>query len=222
MLKRKMKFDSFNDGVLYFGEYIESYDLNNNACDEKEFSVKGKLFFDYKSIREQDKLKYDHTGLRVSIKLKTHFSPVISSGSVVKINDILYSIAYLEPNDSHQKLYIFLTELINDMDKHISIYSKAGSQSVLSDDEWNHYRTVWGEIKAINTVKTVEKSENERLSNKFKKKFIIRYIEELDLTLDKMATIKYKIVFKNKQYNILAINNVEEKDEIFEIEGVIE
>lgn len=32
MLKRKQKFDSFNDGVLYYGDYLESYDENNNAC----------------------------------------------------------------------------------------------------------------------------------------------------------------------------------------------
>lgn len=221
MLKRKQKFDSFNDGVLYYGDYLESYDENNNACNEKEFSIKGKLFFSYKTIREQDSLKYSYTGLKVSIKLKTHYIPGISTGDTVKINDSLYSIAYLEHDASKEKMFIFLTDLINVMSKHIGIFLK-NKGGALSDDEWGHCRTVWGDIKEINNVKTLESTYNGKVSTKFRKKFIIRYIEYLDLSNDKEATTKYKIAYKDKFYNILGINNLEERDEILEIEGVIE
>lgn len=221
MLKRKQKFDSFNDGILYFGDYLESYDIHNNACDEKEFSIKGRLFFSYKKIREQDSLKYGNTGLQVSIKLKTYYIPSISTGDTVKINGVLYSIAYLEPDSTKENMYIFLTDLINVMAKHISIFLKK-SGNALTDDEWIHCRTVWGDIKEINSVKTLESTSNGRVATKFRKKFIIRYIDYLDLSNDKEVTTKYKISYKDKFYNILGVNNLEERDEILEIEGVIE
>ncbi|WP_298126899.1 phage head closure protein [uncultured Clostridium sp.] len=221
MLKIKQKFDSFNNGVLYFGDYLENYDGEGNACSEKEFSIKGKLFFSYKTIREQDSLKYADTGLKVSIKIKTHYIPGISTGDTVKINDVLYSIAYLEPDASKEKMFIFLTDLINVMSKHISIFSK-NKGGALSDDEWIHFKTVWGDIKEINTVKTLENIVDGKMSTKFRKKFIIRYIDCLDLSNNKEATSNYKILYKNKFYNILGISNLEEKDEILEIEGVIE
>ena len=60
-------------------------------------------------------------------------------------------------------------------------------------------------------------SYNEKGYQKFRKKFIIRYIEHLDLSNDKEATTKYKIAYKDKFYNILGINNLEERDEILEL-----
>ena len=107
------------------------------------------------------------------------------------------------------------------MSKHISIFSK-NNCGALSDDEWIHCRTVWGDIKEINNVKKLERTTNGKVSTKFRKKFIIRYIDYLDLSNDKEATTKYMIAYKDKFYNILGINNLEEKDEILEIEGVIE
>ena len=118
-------------------------------------------------------------------------------------------------------MFFFLTDLINVMSKNIGIFLK-NKGGALSDDEWGHYRTVWGDIKEINNVKTLESTSNGKVSTKFRKKFIIRYIEHLDLSNDKEATTKYKIAYKDKFYNILGINNLEERDEILEIEGVIE
>ena len=46
-------------------------------------------------------------------------------------------------------MFIFLTDLINVMSKHIGIFLK-NKGGALSDDEWSHYRTVWGDIKEIN------------------------------------------------------------------------
>ncbi|HEK4806822.1 TPA: head-tail adaptor protein, partial [Clostridioides difficile] len=33
---KKIKFNNFNDGIVEFGEYKESYDIEGNALDEKE------------------------------------------------------------------------------------------------------------------------------------------------------------------------------------------
>ena len=222
MLKRKKSFDSFNDGIIEFGDYIESYDENNNACEEKEFSVKGRLLFSYKTIREQDRLKYDDTGVKVAIKIKTYYLPNLKSSNTIRLNNTLYSIAHIDPDNSKEKMYIYLTELKNDMSKHISIYTKIDDNNPLTDDKWDLFRTVWGDIEAINTVKTLEDTNNGKVENKLKKKFIIRYLKELDATLNKQVTVQYKIKYKNYYYNIVGTNNVEEKDEILELEAVIE
>lgn len=222
MLKVKKKFDSFNDGIIEFGDYIESYDENNNACEEKEFSVKGRLLFSYKTIREQDRLKYDDTGIKVAIKIKTYYISNLNSSNTIRLNNILYSIAHIEPDNFKEKMYIYLTELKNDMNKHISIYRKVSNKNPLTDDKWELFRTVWGDIEAINTVKTLEDINNGKVENKLKKKFIIRYLKELDATINKQATIQYKIKYKNYYYNIVGTNNLEEKEKILELEAVIE
>lgn len=222
MLKRKKNFDSFNDGIIEFGDYIESYDENNNACKEKEFSVKGRLLFSYKTIREQDRLKYDDTGLKVAIKIKTYYLPNLKSSNTIRLNNTLYSIAHIDSDNSKEKMYIYLTELKNDMNKHISIYNKIDDNNPLTDDIWELFRTVWGDIEAINTVKTLEDTNNGKVENKLKKKFIIRYLKELDATFNKQVTVQYKIKYKNYYYNIVGTNNVEEKNEILELEAVIE
>lgn len=222
MLKRKKNFDSFNDGIIEFGDYIESYDSDNNACEEKEFSVRGRLHFSYKTIREQDRFNYDNTGLKVKIKLKTYFVPYLSTSNTIRLNNVLYSIGHIDPDINKEKMYIYLTELKNDMNKHISIYAKISDNNPLTDDRWELFRTVWGDIETINTVKTLEDTNNGKVENKLKKKFIIRYLNELDATLNKQVSIQYKIKYKNYYYNIVGTNNVEEKEEILELEGVIE
>ena len=67
MLKRKI--NQYNDGVLKFGRYVEKYDNNEILLDEKEFIQEGKLFFSYKTIREQDRLKFDDTGYKIELKI---------------------------------------------------------------------------------------------------------------------------------------------------------
>ena len=71
MLKRKI--NQYNDGVLKFGRYVEKYDNNEILLDEKEFIQEGKLFFSYKTIREQDRLKFDDTGYKIELKINTPY-----------------------------------------------------------------------------------------------------------------------------------------------------
>lgn len=84
---KKIKFDNFNDGIIEFGEYKESYDIEGNALDEKEFIVNSKLFYSNEYIREQDRLKFDNTGLKVSIKLKVPYMKLIKTSDVIKLNN---------------------------------------------------------------------------------------------------------------------------------------
>ena len=41
---QQIKFDSFNDGIIHFGSYVERYDENGDAT-VKEFVQSGRLYF---------------------------------------------------------------------------------------------------------------------------------------------------------------------------------
>lgn len=121
---KKIKFNNFNDGIVEFGEYKESYDIEGNALDEKEFIVSGKLFYSNEYIREQDKLKFDNTGLKVSIKLKVPYMRLIKTSDVIKLNNEFYSIVKLDISNDKTSIYLYLSELVDVLDKHISIFIK--------------------------------------------------------------------------------------------------
>lgn len=218
---KKLKVDNYNDGVFYFGIHEESYDASGNALEEKEFIVQDKLFFSYSSIREQDRLKYDNTGTSLKMKLKVRFNTIINSNYVIKLNNEFYCIETMDRDVQGKNLYLYLTELKSNMDKHISIYKKT-KKDILQDEEWTLFRTVWGDIKTITSVTNKEVIENGNLKNKLQKLFVIRYLEELDIDFNKKATTDYKIKYKAAYYNIAQINNVEEQDKLFEIKGDME
>lgn len=213
---KKVKFDTYNDGLFEYGDYIESYDNLGNACKEKEFIPNGKLFFSYEKIREQDKLKYDHTGLRVSIKLKTRYISNINTSNVIKLDGNLYSIAYIDPDNKRQNLYIYLTELINELDKHLFIYSKKVN-GPMEDDTWELYKIVWSKIISSSYKSEKETVEANKLTPGIYKTATIRYLDILDLSINGSASIDFKVKYKDQFYNILQIVNVDELDEILEL-----
>lgn len=213
---KKPRFDTYNDGFIEYGDYIESYGQDGNALNEKEFIRKGKLFFSYQSIREQDKLKYDNTGLKVAIKLKTRYVNTLKSSDIIRFDNSLYSVAYVEPDNKKQNLYIFLTDLVNELDKHISIYVKK-KNGALEDDTWELYKIVWSKVYSLGYKSEKESVEANKLTPGIYKNVVIRYLEVLDLAINTKATIDYKIEYKNKFYDILQIVNVDEMDELLDI-----
>ncbi|MCI2360408.1 head-tail adaptor protein, partial [Clostridioides difficile] len=136
---KKIKFDNFNDGIIEFGEYKESYDIEGNALDEKKFIVNGKLFYSNEYIREQDRLKFDNTGLKVSIKLKVPYMKLIKTSDVIKLNNEFYSIVKLDISNDKTSIYLYLSELVDVLDKHISIFIKE-RKNVLEDVEMKFYK----------------------------------------------------------------------------------
>lgn len=218
---KKLKVDNYNDGVIQFGLHSESYDSSGNALKEKEFIVKGKLFFDYSSIREQDKLKYDNTGVSIKLKLKVRFNLIINSTYIVKLNNEFYAIEAIDRDVQGNNLYLYLTEFKSEMNKHIAIYKRT-KQGIMEDEKWTPLKVVWGDIKSITSVTNKESIENGHLKNKLQKLFVIRYLAELDIDKNKKATSDYKIKYKNTFYNIIQITNIEESDKLFEIKGDME
>ncbi|MDO0133048.1 phage head closure protein [Clostridioides difficile] len=210
---KKIKFNNFNDGIVEFGAYKESYDKEGNALDEKEFIVIGKLFFANEYIREQDKLKFDDTGLKVSIKLKVPYMGLIKTSDVIKLNNEFYSIVKLDISNDKTSIYLYLSELVDVLDKHISIFIKE-RKSVLEDVTMKFYKKVWASVEDLNSKELIE---NNSIKTSTNKKFKIRYIEELDLSIKQNAITNFVIKYKDKFYNITQILNLEEENKILEI-----
>ncbi|KPI46279.1 hypothetical protein KW94_20180 [Clostridioides difficile] len=210
---KKIKFNNFNDGIVEFGECKESYDTEGNALDEKEFIVSGKLFFANEYIREQDKLKFDDTGLKVSIKLKVPYMRLIKTSDVIKLNNEFYSIVKLDISNDKTSIYLYLSELVDVLDKHISIFIKE-RKSVLEDVTMKFYKKVWASVEDLNSKELIESNSIKTSTNK---KFKIRYIKELDLNIKQNAITNFVIKYKDKFYNITQILNLEEENKILEI-----
>lgn len=210
---KKIKFNTYNDGIFEFGEYNESYNSEGNATEEKEFIIKGKLFFSYQSIREQDKLKFDNTGEKITMKIKVPYMTSITSSHIIKLNGELFSVIYIEPDIKKQNLYIYLTDLENDLDKHIEIL-KEFRKSALENKILDRFKVVWAKVEDIREGSAV-KDISQRI--KHKKIVTIRYLNELDVNLNKKATVDFKLKYKKIIYNIDQIINVNDSNELLEI-----
>lgn len=218
---KNIKFQNYNDGLFFYGDYVETYDSAGNAMKEKEFISNGKFFFSLTSIREQDRIAYDTEESKITMKLKIRYNTILKKKHIIKLTDNLYEIKHIDVDSKRENLYVYLINYRNQLDKHISIFKKQKTY-VMEDDKFNHYRTVWGNIEGVNSVTNKEKTENNNLKSKFQKKFIIRYLDELDPIVNKKSTTEFKIKYKNNFYNITLVNNIEEENKILELIGEVE
>ncbi len=211
---KNVKFNIYDSGILEFGRYIESYGLDGNAAKEKEFIQDGKLFFSYQSIREQDKLKIDDTGKKVSIKIKVPYMTKLSSSSTINLDNELYSIAYIDPCTKKQSMYIYLTDLDNELDKHIEIY-RLSRKNELEDKLEELYRIVWAKVEEISDNSKSSYDAIRRI-NQYKK-VTIRYLKDLDPNININSNNEYLIKYKNVKYNINQAINVNDDDKLLEL-----
>ncbi len=198
----KNKFQNYNDGILLFGNYIDTYDTNGNAMEEKEFIRKGKLFFSLTSIREQDRYNYDTDKIKITLKLKVKYNPVLKSNYIIKIDNKLYKILHLDRDFKKENLYVYLSDYKDNMSKHIDILIREKAASVLEDDKFILFKKVWGNTESSN--------EKERV-------FTIRYLNTLDIGTNSLKS--YRIGFNNKIYKINSIINKNADNLLLEIKG---
>ena len=198
----KNKFQNYNDGILLFGNYIDTYDTNGNAMEEKEFIRKGKLFFSLTSIREQDRYNYDTDKIKITLKLKVKYNPVLKSNYIIKIDNKLYKILHLDRDFKKENLYVYFSDYKDNMSKHIDILIREKSASVLEDDKFILFKKVWGNTESSN--------EKERV-------FTIRYLNTLDIGTNSLKS--YRIGFNNKIYKINSIINKNADNLLLEIKG---
>lgn len=215
MLKRKI--NQYNDGVLKFGRYVEKYDNNEILLDEKEFIQEGKLFFSYKTIREQDRLKFDDTGYKIELKINTPYMNKIKSDHIVLIDDNVYSIKYIEPDFTKKNLYMFLSNYEDEMDTYISIYT-VNRYSPIANPTLNIFKNAWCKVENILDKSTREKTSNDISKIIVQKKITLKYIKELDSSISKDILSKYKIGINGVKYKIISSLNINNENKLIQLE----
>lgn len=94
------------------------------------------------------------------------------------------------------------------------IIQKKQSTKRLEDDVYLDYKKVWADVKNIYGKEFIEA---QKVNPNISKKIIIRYIKELDPSLNKNTGKDYKVKYKNQTYNILYIDNIHEKNSYMEL-----
>ena len=208
---KKIRFDIYNDGMLEVCENKEIFDSKNDAIG-KELIEKNRFFFSYSNIREADKYKLD-TNTTTNLKIKIRRNNLIDTNDLIKLDEKLYGIEFIDKNSNN--LFLYLKDYSDELDKIIEIYEIVASDSLIEDDADILFKKVFSNIKS----NLKEATENDSTQTSKNIKFKIKFINEL---VANNSTTKYKIKFNNNFYNIKSINNIDEKNEILEIEGVNE
>lgn len=211
--QKKVTFNSYNDGILHFGDYIEGYDEFGDAT-EKEFVSQGRLFFAFSSIREQDAMKYD-SSKKVTLKVKTPYLKNLNSNHVIKYNDDYYQLTHIDPAINRQSLFLYLSSYIESLRYQVEVLDevKAGP---LKSPELVYFRTLWCDVTSHKTTSVLEANQ-EGFSTK--KTFIIRYLSELDPTIQSVS--QKRLRYSGQIYRILSISKPNESNELLEIEAEV-
>ena len=210
---QQIKFDSFNDGIIHFGDYVERYDENGDAT-VKEFVQSGRLYFALSSIREQDSLKYD-SSKKVTMKIKTPYLPLINSNHVIRCNNEYYSITHIDLGINRQNLFLYLSSYIETLRYKVEVLDEV-KVGPLKSPELVHFRTLWCDVTSH---KTTSVSEANQETYHTKKIFIIRYVSELDPTIQLVSQKRLK--YNGQIYRIISISNQNEANELLEIEAEV-
>lgn len=210
---QQIKFDSFNDGIIQFGDYIEGYDEFGDAT-KKEFVSQGRLFFAFSSIREQDAMKYD-SSKKVTLKIKTPYLKSLNSNHVIQYNDDYYHLTHIDPSINRQSLFLYLSSYIETLRYQVEVLDEV-KLGPLKSPELVHFRTLWCDVTSH---KTTSVSEANQETYHTKKIFIIRYVSELDPTIQTVSQKRLK--YHDQIYRILSISNQNEANELLEIEAEV-
>lgn len=81
-------------------------------------------------------------------------------------------------------------------------------------EEWINHKTVWASVKNINGK---EFFQAQQAQSQASKKICIRYLKDLDSSLDPKVTLKYRIKYKNNNYNLIYSDNIQEKNKFIEL-----
>ncbi|HBG5257854.1 TPA: phage head closure protein [Clostridioides difficile] len=81
-------------------------------------------------------------------------------------------------------------------------------------ENWINYKTVWSRI---NNISGKEFLQAQALTSNISKKAFIRYQKELDISLNDNITLNYRILYNKSIYNLIYINNINEKNQYMEL-----
>ena len=101
---------------------------------------------------------------------------------------------------------------IGELNHRITILKKANKKP-LEDTTYENFKTVWAKI---NNLYGKEFIEAQKVEANISKKFVIRYIKYLDMSLNPNACKDFIFSYKGVSYYILYIDNIKEQNKFLE------
>lgn len=111
MQKPKVKNQTFNDGLLEFGEVRTNRDPETLKVIGHGFVVSGELFYTHETIRQGDVDFYGGLDQGIDLKIKTHYVTEWRESMKVRIKDELYDVTAMSPSNDRRELYWYLSKI---------------------------------------------------------------------------------------------------------------
>lgn len=99
------------------------------------------------------------------------------------------------------------------LNKRITI-QKINNNGPLKNNDYEDYKTVWASITNLHGKEFLEA---QRIDSNISKKVTIRYIKDLDPSIDKDVSKKFRVMYKGSPYNILYSDNIKEENRFIEL-----
>ena len=103
--KQKIKHDTYNDGIASYGT-IEPLRNKSKIKIGEKFKPKGTLFYELKTIRDNDNIVADSLGYTIDKKIKVPYR-VLPENIKIKINNVIYDVVKRDSSDK-VNLYLYL------------------------------------------------------------------------------------------------------------------
>lgn len=91
---------------------------------------------------------------------------------------------------------------------------KMSKNGPLKNNTFEDYKTVWAKVTNLHGKEFLQAQS---LNADISKKVTIRYLKELDSSLDKNVSKKFRIKYKENYYNILYADNIKEENRFIEL-----
>ena len=98
--------------------------------------------------------------------------------------------------------------------KHRITIQKRAEKKPLEDTTYTDFKTVWAKVSNLYGKEFIEA---QKVEANISKKLIIRYIKDLDMSINPNACKDFIINYKGISYNILYIDNIKEQNKFMEL-----
>lgn len=102
---------------------------------------------------------------------------------------------------------------IGELNKRVTILKKQKT-GYFEEDKFNPTFDVWSKIVNLHGKEFIEA---QKVNPNISRKVTIRYIKELDTSINPNATVDHRIEYKGIQYNILYADNIREENRFIEL-----
>lgn len=99
------------------------------------------------------------------------------------------------------------------LNKRITIQTEK-DMGPLKNKEYEDFKTVWASISNLHGKEFIEA---QKVNPNITKKITIRYIKQLDPSININASKCFRVLYKSNTYNILYIDNVKEENRYMEL-----